>query len=254
LVRVGLVMRVAQWDRIAGVGVDCACGRHNRRSRGPVRTSAVAVRRSVRRRLRRSRIDRCVGRRSEGGRQTRSPVRTERVMQHQEQCGSRRQHRKIKGQLSIAVCVRVFARRTSRTRGSTRDAAPNCSHGSRDAAAGICRSDRCRDPPPAMTAQTGGMSGHSLRAVPAQVMSHVVPQTGAALVPGGRRVDVPLGSLLCGARRIRNGSISGHVVGRGGTCFHSFNPNWIDPNRIDPNWKSRKPFDRGRSRVDGIPS
>jgi hypothetical protein len=80
LVRVGLVMRVAQWDRIAGVGVGCASVRNNRRSRGPVCPSAVPMRGCVRRRLRGPRINRRVGRRSKGRRQTRPPVGTERVM------------------------------------------------------------------------------------------------------------------------------------------------------------------------------
>ncbi len=47
---VGIVMWVAQRDRVASAGVACAGIRHNRRSRRPVCSPAMAVRRRVRRR------------------------------------------------------------------------------------------------------------------------------------------------------------------------------------------------------------
>jgi hypothetical protein len=65
---------------------------------------------------------------------------------------------KVKGQPPIEMPMRVVAGGAVRARRSARDASPECTDRSRESATRIGRSDGRRDPPPSMTAESGGMA------------------------------------------------------------------------------------------------
>jgi hypothetical protein len=201
-----VVMRVGHRDRIARMTVDdVRVGRSDRRSRlmgtsSMTRGSGIGVLRL-----------RDWDRRRECFRNAWVMRVPELMVQHQQQSAGRGDHGKIERQAPIAMPFGIVARESAACWNPAGDFSPQGADRPRDTSARVDRGSGGRNAPPAMTADSGRVTGQFRHAGAAESASHVMqdPAGNLALAPGRDRVGLGQGAI------VRTGRISRHVVGRG---------------------------------------